>query len=97
MSSSIIYMKEPPKSVECWYCKGPCYPDTVSQFGVAYYCFNHKPLEVFFRCVKRSVQPQETPSWFFNTIRITLKNLRLDHNFHSGTLCQLEKHRGSNY
>ena len=79
---SIIYIETPPDTVPCLYCSKQCNKDMSKDicYTQEYYCNNHYPLIVMFRCVQHITNP---PNWFFNTVRITFNNLRLDYNFHA--------------
>ena len=83
-----LYIQDPPETIPCWYCAQPCQRGTMSETIMEYECQNHLPLEVMFRCVQHQV---DGPNWFFNVVKVTLKDWRLAWNFYAGDIAQLEK------
>ena len=82
-----IFLKEPFDSVPCLYCEQPCQKTVCdADRELRYYCQHHAPLEIFYRYVRTGEQ-----GWFFNTVRITLKDLRLDYHPCVGEVVRLER------
>jgi len=91
--TNTLYIEEAPATIPCWYCGETCYPTTepfADRHATEYRCLRHEPLDVMFRCVKHDIP---SPNVFFNTVRITLKDMRLDHNFYAGPRAYLEWYR----
>jgi len=83
-----LYIQVLPETIPCWYCAQPCQRAAISEQTMEYECQKHLPLEVMFRCVQHKVGG---PNWFFNVVKLTLKDWRLHWNFYSGNTAQLEK------
>lgn len=83
---NVIYIKEPPDSINCDYCGQPCARTEPHKVINEYFCHNHGETEVMFRCAHH-----ENLGWFFNVIKVTRGKWRLSWNFYSGKWAWLEK------